>query len=233
MRTRRQDSIIECLIKALGQLGDRRVAGIILGSVLATLALFAILFWIVAIFVLPFLAFTGIHLVNALLEILGGAGVAVTGWFLFPAFVGIVASLFLESVADAVEDRHYPELPAAPGQSITGGLWTALKFTGVVIVANVIVLPLYLVPVLNMGIFYVLNGYLLGREYYELVALRRLDERTARALRRANRAALFTAGLVITLMTTIPVLNLLTPVVATAFMTHVFQNLRQRAPARA
>jgi uncharacterized protein involved in cysteine biosynthesis len=81
-------------------------------------------------------------------------------------------------------------------------------------------------------VFYVLNGYLLGREYYETVALRRLDARLAGELRRRNRWRVFLAGVVITLMLTVPLLNLIAPVIATAFMVHIFEIIRRRpAPA--
>jgi uncharacterized protein involved in cysteine biosynthesis len=77
-------------------------------------------------------------------------------------------------------------------------------------------------------VFYALNGYLLGREYFELVALRRLDESSVRALRRSYQGSIFLSGALIAFITTIPLLNLAAPVVATAFMVHLFESLRRR-----
>ena len=95
---------------------------------------------------------------------------------------------------------------------------------------NLLALPLLAVlvfiPPLNLVVFYGLNGYLLGREYYELVALRRMDLRQAGALRHRYAVPIFLAGVLITFFSTVPFLNLLTPVLATAFMVHRVESMR-------
>ena len=144
---------------------------------------------------------------------------------LLPAFLGVYASLFVEKICRAVEQRYYPELPAAREQSIGEALWTGIVFGVVFIVANLIVLPLYLVPGLNFIIYWLLNGILFGREYYELVAFRRLPPKTAARLRRQKRTTLFVGGVVIAIVASIPVVNLLLPLLGTAFMLHIFQSL--------
>ncbi|MBT5415490.1 MAG: hypothetical protein HOK81_12910, partial [Rhodospirillaceae bacterium] len=149
-----------------------------------------------------------------------------------PAVVGLASSFFLESVADAVEDRHYPALPPAREQPIAEAIVLALRFTGLVLVLNLLALPLYFIPPLNLFVFYALNGYLLSKEYYELVALRRLDRASARTVWRRGRGRFFVAGLLIAGLASVPVAGLLTPVVATAFMVHVFEMARQRAQRR-
>jgi uncharacterized protein involved in cysteine biosynthesis len=72
-----------------------------------------------------------------------------------------------------------------------------------------------------------LNGYLLGREYFELVATRRLPGPTVAALRRRLRARLWLAGMVIAALLAVPVFNLVAPVVAIAFTVHLFEGLRR------
>jgi CysZ protein len=89
------------------------------------------------------------------------------------------------------------------------------------VAVNLIALPLYLIPVLNVVIFYGVNAYLLGREYFELVALRRLDPRAARGLRRTHRWRFFTAGLLMAALFTIPFVNLVASLIAAAFMAHL------------
>jgi uncharacterized protein involved in cysteine biosynthesis len=44
-------------------------------------------------------------------------------------------------------------------------------------------------------------------------------------LRRKHRSKLFVSGVVIALLFTIPLVNLIAPVVATAFMVHIFHGL--------
>jgi CysZ protein len=103
-----------------------------------------------------------------------------------------------------------------------GDIVAMLRFTAVLVALNILVLPLYLVPGLNLVVFYVLNGCLFGREYAEAVALRRMPPPEVRAWRRAHGGTLWLAGVAITLVMMIPVVNAVAPVVAAVFMTHVF-----------
>jgi CysZ protein len=104
-------------------------------------------------------------------------------------------------------------------------LWAALRFTAVVVVVNLGVLLLVLLPGINVTAFFVANAYLLGREYFEAVAIRFLPREAVAELRNRYAAQLFVAGLLIALVLAIPVVNLLTPLFATAFMVHVFKAL--------
>ena len=70
-----------------------------------------------------------------------------------------------------------------------------------------------------------MNGYLLGREYFELVSLRHLDVEAARRLQKRFRFRIFMAGLVIAAFATVPILNLFAPLFATAFMVHTSKRI--------
>ncbi|MFQ6017664.1 MAG: EI24 domain-containing protein [Kiloniellaceae bacterium] len=162
----------------------------------------------------------------------GVVGVLVTSFFLFPAVMVLAMSLLLEDIAAAVERRHYPDLPPARAQPLTEQVKGAVAFAGVTLAANLLALPVYLlllfVPPLNLFVFYALNGYLLGREYFELVAVRRLDPAATKRLRRHHRGRVLLAGVVVTVLLTLPLVNLVTPIIATGFMLHVFEALRRR-----
>ena len=73
-----------------------------------------------------------------------------------------------------------------------------------------------------MVVFYLLNGYLLGREYFEMVAIRRCDAAAMRATRRAHSGPLMGAGLITTLLLSLPLVNLIAPIVAAAAMVHFY-----------
>jgi uncharacterized protein involved in cysteine biosynthesis len=75
-------------------------------------------------------------------------------------------------------------------------------------------------------IFYAVNGWLTGRLYYELVGLRRHSPAEVKAWRKANGWVLWFTGIVIVFLGTIPVLNLIVPVLGTAAMVHVAQTLK-------
>ena len=162
------------------------------------------------------------------IKAIAGAGAIVVGIMLFPLVATIVVGLFLEEVADAVDARHYPDNPAAPGQSIASSVISAAKLVVVALTLNILVLPLYLIPGLNVFVFYGLNGYLLGREYFELVALRRMEPRAALWLRGQSRWRVLVGGILITILFSIPVINWLMPIIATAFMVHEFEAIEQR-----
>lgn len=225
------------LTKAFAQLDDPRLQRILLWSVGLALAIllglgFALWFGIVHFHVFSW------GWLEKVFEVGSGLIIAILLWLLFPAAVSATIGLFLEGVAGAVETRHYPGLPHPRPQSIREALWSGLKFALVAILLNLaallvyLIFTLFLLPFLNPFVFYALNGYLFGREYYETVALRRLDAKQAGELRRRNSWRVFVGGVVIMVMLTVPLLNLIAPVIATAFMVHIFESIRRgEAPA--
>ncbi|GAB4224854.1 MAG: sulfate transporter family protein [Kiloniellaceae bacterium] len=167
-----------------------------------------------------------------LVDIAAIGAIAIASFFLFPAVMVSIMAMLLDDIAQAVERRYYPDLPPAREQPISEALLGNVIFVAVTLILNLLVLPLYLIliwiPPLNLVLFYLLNGYLLGREYFEMVAVRRLDMPATKRLRRDNRGRVIMAGAVITFLLTIPLVNLITPIIATAFMLHIFEGLRRR-----
>ncbi len=145
---------------------------------------------------------------------------------MFPAIVLIVTSMFLTYVVKAIEKQHYPHLPPARDIPIGEDIAYMLKFTALIIAVNLMVLPLYLLlPGINFLISWTINGYITGREYYDLVAMRRMADGDRKAVRQRNSGKIFSAGFVMAILMTVPFLNLLMPVVSAAYMTHVFHAL--------
>lgn len=153
----------------------------------------------------------------------GGLAAFVITIVLLPAFLGLFASLFVETICRAVEKRYYPELAPPRDASLMEGILTGLKFAVLIIVFNILFLPFFFF--LPGVAYWALNGILLGREYYELVAFRRLTPRAAANLRKQRRPTLFFGGVVIAVVASVPILNLLLPLFGTAFMLHIYQRL--------
>lgn len=161
-----------------------------------------------------------------LLDILGGLAVLALTWLLFPAVVTLIMSLFIERIAAAVEAIDYPELGPPRRQPFAETLKAMARLTGLTILLNLLALPAYLlVPGINLLVFLALNGYLLGREYFEAVALRRLDWAAAKGVRNRHGGRVFLGGIVIAALFALPLVNLVAPVVATVFMVHLFEAL--------
>lgn len=217
-------ALLKALFLSLQQLFDPAVRRVLVRCVGLAVATFALL--IVAVGLgLDALDLTGLAWLDDTLAVLGSLVSVVLAWLLFPIVIVATLGLFAEEVIEAVERRHYPDLPPAPGMSLAQSTLGAVRFALVAILLNVLVLPLYLLPGANVFIYVALNGYLLGREYFELVAQRRLPWRAVAALRRASRSRLWWAGVWIAAMLTVPVFNLIAPVVAVCFMVHLFEGL--------
>lgn len=164
-------------------------------------------------------------------DLLSGIGLFVGLGFLVAPVTAIFAGLFLDEVAEAVEAVHYPADPPGRPMAFLPGLWAAARFAALVLAVNAVLLVLMLLPGVNLPLFFVANAYLLGREYFEFVALRHMTEDEMRALRAREGTRLFLAGLAMALVLAIPIVNLVAPLYSTALMVHVFKAERRRRSA--
>src|ERR1700761_7324677 len=173
---------------------------------------------------------TPLNILSWIVSIAAGLGVVVGAVFLMPAITSLVAGVFVDEVADHVEREHYPaERPgtALPlGLAMTEGVKTAL----LTILVYLIALPFVLFAGAGFIAFFVATAWLLGREYFELAAMRFRSPHEAKAMRRDNASTVFTAGLFIAAFVSIPLVNLATPVFAMAFMVHVHKRLSGPRP---
>ena len=220
--------MIAALAKALSQLSDPLFRRVIFKTFLWSLSISIALF-LAATWAVTQIQATEIGWLDGIIEILGGGAAFFIAVLLFPGLASIVIGLFMEDIARAVEALHYPDLPEPRHQPLREAIWLAVKLAFIAVILNLLVLPIYLIPVLNIFVFYALNGYLLGWEYFELAALRRIDEPDARQLRRRHRIRVFVVGVIITFLLSIPFVNWFMPVVAAAFVVHEFEGLRMRA----
>lgn len=148
-----------------------------------------------------------------------GLGLALA--LLIAPVTAIVAGFFLDEVAEVIEARDYAGEPVGRAlPAITAAAYT-IRFLGVVIVGNIVAFALLLVPGVNVLAFFLVNGYLLGREFFEFAAMRYRPEDEVKQLRRKHSASIFLAGLIIAGFLAVPVLNLLTPLFAASLMVHL------------
>ena len=167
-----------------------------------------------------------------LAAILAGIGLAIAVGLLIAPATAAIAGLFLDDVAELVERTSYPSDP--PGRPVPVGraLVQSAKFFGIVILGNIVALLLLLVPGVNIAAFFVVNGYLLGREFFEFAAMRHLPQAEALALRRKHAGTVFLAGLLIAAYVSVPLLNLTAPLFAAAMMVHLFKLVTASDPRR-
>jgi len=224
--------------RGLAQVGDRRFLSVLLRSLALTVVALAVAAW-------AFVAGVGWLLPDQVtLPWIGGVGflddlafwaaigsVLVLSVFLMVPVAAAVVGFFLESIAERVEERHYPTLPPARAIGLATQVGDALRFLVLVIAANLLALAIYLaVPPLAPFVFWIVNGFLLGREYFQLVALRRVDRKEAVALRRRHFWTIWLTGTAMAIPLTVPVVNLMVPIVGVAVFTHQFHWLVKDAP---
>ncbi len=162
------------------------------------------------------------------IDILAAFGIFIGAIFLVPPVTSLIAGLFLDDVAAQVERRDFPMEPEGQALPIGRSLVLTLKFFGIMLAVNLVALLLLLVPGVNLVVFYVANGYLLGREYFQLAAMRYRSEDEVALLRRHHAVAIFLGGLVIAAVVSVPILNLVTPVFATIFMVRLHKRLSRQ-----
>ncbi len=228
--------IVGDALKAIGQLGDPRFRGVLLKgiglTILLLLAVYALTFWGVGLLLPDSFSIPFIGEVSWVDDIASGASLILMmglSVFLMVPVASAFTGIFLDEVADAVEDRHYPGLSAPIRIGFAENLRQSVKFLGTLIVANIAALVLYFVfaPFAPL-IFWALNGFLLSREYFQLVALRHLTPPEATRLRKRNSAKIWLAGALMAVPLTIPLLNLLVPVLGAATFTHLFHRIKSR-----
>lgn len=225
--------IFAAFFQALGQLGDRRFRRVVfLGVLLALALLFAA--YVLFIQLVWWLSPDSVDLpvigpVSGIETFLGWASLFLMiglSVFLMIPVASAFTGFFLEDVADAVEDRHYPGLPPAVPLSLGEAMRQSVNFLGLVIAVNLGALFLY--PIVGPGIplvFWAINGFLLGREYFSLVALRRLPLGEVKLMRRRNRWTLWAAGTLMAAPLSVPIVNLFVPVLGVATFTHLYHRL--------
>lgn len=223
--------------KALSQVFDRRFLGVLIKSVGLTVALLAALVALTVYLLgfIPSLSFT-IPLIGYEITFLDelttslsiGLVIALSAFLMFPV-AAIFIGLFLDEIADAVERRHYPHLPEPRRQSWGEMISQAAEFALVLVGANAVALIFYLLATfLAPLVFLLVNGYLLGREYFEVVAMRRMTKDDAKRLRQKHLFTIWMAGALVAAPLSIPFVNVIAPLVGVAAFVHLYH--RKVAP---
>ena len=223
--------ITRAIALSISQFSDRRFQRVVLKSiVLAIVALWAlaagggsVLGWLFSgDFTLPWIGtitFSGSLIGWGAFWIILGLSM-----FLMVPVASAMSAFFVDDVAHAVEERHYPNSQAQHRSKLSEEVRESLGFLGTMLVANLIALIFYaLFTVFAPIIFWLLNGYLIGREYFYMAAKRYLGRDTALSAFRDHRFRVWMCGVILVLPMSVPLLNLLVPVLAAASFTHLFQ----------
>lgn len=218
-------------VAALRQVVSPGLRGILLRSIGLTLLILAVIWaaatagvdWLLAQQTLT----DAYPWIDTLGVVVAGAGLLIGAFYLIPAVTALVASIFADEAAAAVERTDFPGDKPGTETPLLPSIAYGLGFFGVTLVVNVVALLLLLVPGVNLAAFFLANAYLLGREYFELAAGRHLPRAQALALRRRHRGRAFLGGAAIAAFLLIPFVNLATPLFGVALMTHVYKRIEK------
>ena len=162
---------------------------------------------------------------DRLVEIGTGLALIVAFFFLMSPVTAAFAGLFLDQIAEKVEERHYPWDPRGTPLPVGRAVLISIQFFIVLLLVNLAVLPMVF---FGVGAFVLVaaNAYLIGREYFEMVAMRHMPVEEAKILRKENSPTVFIAALLPAMMSLVPFLNLAVPLFSTAYFTHLFKSVQ-------
>lgn len=225
--------ILNAFFSALGQIGDPKFRSVLLRGVGLTILLLiaacAGAIWLITGVSGREISLPFVGAVPWLNDVLGYSGIVLV--LILPVFLMVpvasaMTSVFLDEVAQAVEDRHYPSLPPVGRVPVSEAVMDSLGFLGVLIVANLLALILYAIfTPFAPFIFWAMNGFLLGREYFTLAAMRRVGREQARKLRARHSATIWLAGTLMAIPLSVPLVNLVIPIIGAATFTHIYHAL--------
>lgn len=236
--------MLEAAITALSQMVSPPFRSVLIKAVglaiallvVIVIALHRVLVWLVDNGGVWLEAHVGPHVhgpVNVLewvMAIIAGLGLIAGAVFLMPAVTSLVAGLFVDQIAEQVERVHYPQEPAGVAVPLGRAVMEGVKAALLALIIYLCAVPFLLAAGFGVVIFFLATTYLLGRIYFELVAMRFHPVAEAKRLRKVHQARLFVAGLFIATFVSIPIVNLATPLFGTAFMVHVYKRLTAAQP---
>ena len=219
--------MFQAAAKSIEQLFSPEFRFVLLKSLGLTIVVFVVL-WLSLQTALAKFLILSYGWMETVIAILAGLGLFAGMFLLLLPITAFVATFFIDEIAEAVEKRHYSDDPVGREMPMVQGLVIAAKFTVSIIAINILVLLVALIPGINLVVFYGGNGYLLGREYFELCGLRHLPHDKVVELRRTNRSRVWLSGILIAIVATIPFINLFAPLFATALMVHTFKAVSRK-----
>lgn len=228
--------MFSALVKSFEQLSDHRSLKALVYSALATVFILAITLSVIYYGILALspeqYGFEGwwVTALEWLFNIISGAGMFFLAYFLFaPVMVGL-SGLFAEQIIQHVEEKHYPNVETKrDDKTIWEDLWLTFKTVGFMVLINLILFPFYFIPIIGQIIYIGVNAYLIGKEYFYLVAITHMRQRDIRGLYEANQSRIYRGGILLAVLSLIPFVNLTIIVLGSSLMTHLFHQKKDKS----
>jgi CysZ protein len=212
--------------RAFATLFDRRFVGLVFWTLVVTAVLFALLFAGVEYLLFHMPPIAGRPWINEFLELATPIILILAVFLLGAPVAAMVGSVFIDGIAERVDKYFYPNDVKAPGTPVATGIGEVFRLVGLSLLINVALLPVDVgIPGIAEFATVLANGWLFGREFFELASLRHLSRKDSDALRRCHSGKIYGAGLLIAVLTLIPGIDLIAPFFGAALMAHLFKRL--------
>ena len=232
-------TLLRAIRAAAGAFADPDIQRLVWRAAIATLLAMALLTVGLAVGLPPLIAAipdSGIGWLDRAIDWAAGISlpfVAIIAiWWVFPAMMAAILSIFVDAVIDIEEQHHYPQAigrrKTAFITEILRALWLGLKL----LIVHLMLVPFYILLLFTaIGpfiLYLTVNAYFLGEEFFTMVALRHHDREQVALLLRRWRPQIWAAGFVTAAAASIPFVNLVSAVFAAALATHLYHGLASR-----
>lgn len=214
--------MLNATLNALNDITSPELRGVLWKSIALSIALFAALLFAIEYIVSNITVMSWPWLTSGL-QALTGLGLFAAFFFLMAPVTALFAGLFQDGIAAKLEQRHYSNQMAGRSLSYGTSLLAATKFAGLTLGLELVVMPLVLFAGFGVVLIWLMNAYIISREYFELTAARYMPMPEAVALRRSNATRVFISGLIPGALAMVPFINFVTPVFATSYFLHFFK----------
>ena len=217
--------MIQSLLKGISQLRDPSTKTVVLISVGASVFTYIVLYGFINLALNHTLIFQ-VGWIESFADLLGHFAAIILAWLFFPATVSAMISLFLEKIASAVEAKHYPDLPPISNQPFFSSLLISGKFLILIVALNIGLLFFFFTGPIYIVLYYLINGYLISREFFDLISLRRLGAGAGwrvGELRKKYKYRLIFMGIIFVFLMKVPIVNFVVPIIITATMVHLVE----------
>lgn len=181
--------------------------------------------WILAYYLILKIQTFNVGWIEISFDTIGGLLVLIVGILIFPSLVSVFSTFFLDEIIDIVEKRFYPTKKRNSPNSTWTYFKSNLRFLLITVAINVVAIPFYLIPIVNLVVFVLANGFLISREYFIMVGLRHVKDSHLEAFRNRHGKIILVTGYLLALTSLIPFVNLFFPIIVTSVMTHLFHLL--------
>jgi len=214
------------ILRAIGQLGDPRLLGVLVMSLALSAVCFFVLAagctWAVHHWITDNPALAGHNILGDIASAMGGVAAVVAAVWLFLPVAIAIGGMFQEPVCRAVERRWYPGLPPAAGTSMLAPVWDGLVLgLRMTLYSLAGLLVGLLIPGFGLPLGLLIAGWGLGRGMFASIAFRRMSRAEALAKYHSQRGAVLAQGIALALLGSVPLVNLLLPIVGPAAMVHM------------